>query len=110
MRICEVTEAAVDPSLAAVAEFIKSRQEDVGAELSMNLDAFINMLHSNGINISKDKLRNVQPSLKNLIANITDNEVIFKGAGEVDAPTMTVDKAKDTVEKMAKRALPNELK
>ena len=110
MKINEVTEAAIDPSLVAVAEFLKSRQEDVGAGLSMNLDAFVNMLQSNGINISKDKLRDIQPNLKNVIANITDNEVIFKGAGEVDAPAMTVDKAKNTVEKMAKRALPNDLK
>jgi len=110
MRICEVTEAAVDPSLAAVAEFLRSRQEDVGAEPSMNIDAFVNVLQANGVNMSKEQLRDIQPQLKDLIVNVTDNEVIFKGGDVVGSEKMTVDQARKTVDKMAKRALPNDLK
>ena len=45
-----------------------------------------------------------QAPLKELIADVTDTEVIFKGAVE-GAPNMTVDQARETVNTMAQRAL-----
>jgi hypothetical protein len=44
--------------------------------------------------------------LNNLITNVTDKEVVFKGAEQPDAgvPPMGVDQAQATVDRMAKRA------
>ena len=111
MLICEVTDISQE-KLVALGQFLIGRAGDTGAKKSISIDAFVNMAQSMGININKDSLRDLaekQP-LDNVIVNITDDEVIFTGANTASADTMTVDQAEKTVEKMAKRALPNDLK
>ena len=100
--------------LAALAQYLSDRATDTGAIEPVAINTFLSMAHNMGVIITVDQLRDLsqQPPLDNLIHNVTNNEVVFKGAGQSDAEvdTMTVDQAKDTVEKMAKRALPNDLK
>ena len=111
MLICEVTDVSQE-KLVALGQFLIGRAGDTGAKKSISIDAFVNVAQSMGININKDSLRDLaekQP-LDNVIVNITDDEVIFTGANTASADTMTVDQAEKTVEKMAKRALPNNLK
>ena len=111
MLICEVTDISQE-KLVALGQFLIGRAGDTGAKKSISIDAFVNMAQSMGINVNKDSLRDLaekQP-LDNVIVNITDDEVIFTGANTASADTMTVDQAEKTVEKMAKRALPNDLK
>lgn len=111
MLICEVTDVSQE-KLVALGQFLIGRAGDTGAKKSISIDAFVNMAQSMGINVNKDSLRDLaekQP-LNNVIVNITDDEIIFTGANSASADTMSVDQAEKTVEKMAKRALPNDLK
>ena len=113
MLIREVTDVS-NEKLVALGQFLIGRAGDTGAKKSISIDAFVNMAQSMGINVNKESLRDLaeQEPLKNIIVNITDDQVIFAGAG-VDTQAgdqMTVQQAQDTVEKMAKNALPNDLK
>lgn len=117
MLIREVTDVNQE-KLVALGEFLTGRADDTGAKKAVSIDAFVNMAQSLGINISADnnakQLRDLaeKPPLNNIIVNVTDDEVIFSGAGPEtpSGDTMTVQQAQDTVEKMAKNALPNDLK
>ena len=111
MLICEVTDISQE-KLVALGQFLIGRAGDTGAKKSISIEAFVNMAQSMGINVNKDSLRDLaeKEPLNNVIVNITDDEVIFTGANNASADTMTVDQAQDTVEKMAKNALPNDLK
>ena len=111
MLIREVTDVSQE-KLVALGQFLIGRAGDTGAKKSISIEAFVNMAQSMGINVNKDSLRDLaeKEPLNNVIVNITDDEVIFTGANNASADTMTVDQAEKTVEKMAKNALPNDLK
>lgn len=98
-----------DPKLVALAQYLTDRATDTGAKKTVDIETFINMASNMGVNITVDQLRDIatQVPLKNVILNVTDDQVVLKGAGESDTvtDTMTVDQAEDTVEKMAKRAV-----
>lgn len=108
MLILEV----VDPNtekLLALSQYILGRADDTAASKKINIESFLNLAHSMGVNITDSKLRDMatQPPLSNVIVNVTDNEVVFAGAGQDTqvTDTMTVTQAQDTVEKMAQRAM-----
>jgi len=111
MLICEVTDVG-NEKLVALGQFLIGRAGDTGAKKTISIDAFVNLAQSMGINITAEQLRDIadKPPLNNIIVNITNDEVVFTGANSASADTMTVDQAEKTVEKMAKRALPNDLK
>lgn len=111
MLICEVTDAN-NQKLVALSHFLIGRAGDTGAKKSISIDAFVNLAQSMGINVNKDSIRDFaeKEPLNSVIVNITDDDVIFTGANQASADTMSVDQAEKTVEKMAKRALPNDLK
>ena len=111
MLIREVTDVSQE-KLVALGQFLIGRAGDTGAKKSISINAFVNMAQSMGINVNKDSLRDLaeKEPLNNVIVNITDDEVIFTGANSASADTMTVDQAEKTVEKMAKNALPNDMK
>jgi len=108
MLIKEMASASPD-KLAAVAKFLMGRAEDTNATKKININSFLNIASSLGINITASQLRDLsqQPPLNGLIQNIDgDNqtgEVVFKGA-QKDPTQMPVDQANKTVSKMAKRA------
>ena len=112
MLIREVTNVN-NQKLVALGEFLIGRAGDTGAQKSISIDAFVNMAQSMGVNISAEnnakQLRDLadQSPLNNIIVNITDDKIIFTGAGEdtQSTDTMSVDQAEKTVEKMAKRAM-----
>lgn len=97
-----------DPKLVALAQYLTDRATDTGAKKTVDIDTFISMAGNMGISITVDQLRDIatQVPLKNVILNVTDDQVVLKGAGEGQtvSDTMTVDQAEKTVEKMAKRA------
>ena len=72
----------------------------------ISIAAFVDLAKNVGVSLNDAQLRNLvqQAPLKELIADVTDTEVIFKGAVE-GAPNMTVDQARETVNTMAQRAL-----
>jgi hypothetical protein len=92
--------------LAALSQFLLSRAQDTDAEKKISIAAFVDLAKNIGVSLNDAQLRNLvqQAPLKELIADVTDTEVIFKGAVE-GAPNMTVDQARETVNTMAQRAL-----
>jgi len=92
--------------LAALSQFLLSRAQDTDAEKKISIAAFVDLAKNIGVSLNDAQLRNLvqQAPLKELIADVTDTEVIFKGAVE-GAPNMTVDQARETVNTMARRAL-----
>jgi hypothetical protein len=107
MRLVEFEVSGINAQkLAALSQFLVSRAQDTNAEKKISIAAFLELSNNMGISINDAQLRNLiqQPPLSELITDITDSEVIFKGTVE-GAPNMTVDQARDTVDTMAKRAL-----
>lgn len=107
MMISEVT-ATGDQKLVALSQYLVGRAGDTGAKKTISIDAFISLAQNMGVSLTPSQLRELsqKPPLKNVIVNITDDEVVFSGAdASAEVDTMTVKKAQDTVEKMAKRAL-----
>ena len=108
-----ITEVSVDPTsqrLAALTQFLLGRSEDTAAQKKISTDAFVKLAGNMGISLTKSQLIDMvqKPPLNNLIANVEDDEIIFKGADTVP-DTMTVDQARKTVDSMAKRATKRDL-
>jgi hypothetical protein len=107
MRLVEFEVAGANAQkLAALSQFLLSRAQDTDAEKKISIAAFLELANNMGVSLTDSQLRNLaqQAPLNELISDVTDSEVIFKGAVE-GAPNMTVDQARDTVDTMAKRAL-----
>jgi len=115
MRITEVTDTSSAQQIAALSQFLIARADHNGTEKSMALPRFIELLQDMGVSVTSDSLRNMiqRPPLDNLIQNIEGDgdtgRVIFKGSDEESA-NMSVDQARDTVDRMAKRASSSALK
>lgn len=110
MKIIELTESVTPDQerLLAITRFLIGRSEDTDANKKISVRAFIELARDFGMSVSKQQLIDIsnKPPLSNLIQNIKDNEIYFRGAKEAD-DTMPVDKARETVKKMAKRAAKN---
>jgi division protein CdvB (Snf7/Vps24/ESCRT-III family) len=109
MLIREVATSGVDTSrLAALAEFVLGRAGDEDASKVMSIDAFLNMAQNMGVVLSAQELydASVASPLNELIdeVNLDTNQIVFSGGPKQQEPAMSVDKARDTVNKMAKRA------
>jgi len=109
VRITEVEDVEVDlPKLVALAQFLIGRADDTGAQKKFSLQGFLNLANNMGIGINDDNLRNLasQGKLDAVIANITPDEVIFKGAEDISGNlAVKQDQAQAIVKSMAKRAL-----
>jgi len=99
--------------IAALAQFLLGRAEDTDAQKSISTDTFINLARNQGISLTVTQLKNMiqQAPLNNIIADVTGDEngggkVVFQGSdiGAGDQ-TMTVDQARQTVDRMAKQAI-----
>jgi len=109
MRFREFNESISQPTpaeLMALAEYLLGRTDDADSEKSVPIDAFLSMAHNMGINMAEEQLRTLaqQNPLRNVIVNVTDDEVILSGNGNIDTEVMTVDTARDTVADMANSA------
>jgi hypothetical protein len=107
MRIAEVASPSNEMQLAALAQFLLGRAEDADTNKTISADAFIKIARDMGISVTHQQLiaMSQKPPLSNLISNVEPNEVSFRGAEpEVDDSDMSVDQARATVDKMAKRA------
>lgn len=107
MKIVEV--AAPNASIAkltALAQFVSERSKEADAEIGISMDAFIELAHDMGVSVARDDMYDLvkKPPLSNLIKDITDNKVVFKGQTSSQATKMPVDQAEKIVSKMAKRA------
>jgi hypothetical protein len=113
MRIREFTERSNEPTaqqLTALAEYLLGRTDDAASEKMVPIKTFLSMAHNMGVNITDQQIRRLasQDPLKNIIVNVTADEIVLSGAGQdaEGAETMTVDQARDTVANMADQANP----
>jgi hypothetical protein len=105
MRLFEFETSLDTQKLVALGEFLLARATDTDAQKKISVATFLQLANSQGISLSQDQLTTMaqQPPLSNIIQDIQDNEIVFKGSEE-PAPNMTVDQAQQTVDRMAKRA------
>jgi hypothetical protein len=109
MRLLELSDT--DPQnlkLLALSRFLIGRIKDTDAKKDFSLSAFVDLVQNLGISVTPDSLKTLirTAPLNSVIANIKDGRVIFKGSVSQDNNTMSVDQARNTVDMMAKRALP----
>ena len=116
MRLNEIETGTADvQKLAAISEFLISRADDTNSTKTVSIKTFLNLARDQAISLTVEGLKklSVQPPLSNFISDVQGDDaqgkIIFKGSQEdqPDADTMTVDKARATVNKMAKRAQNN---
>ena len=103
MKIFEVSGQAQE--LAALVQYLIGKSEDLKSNPEMKTDSFIDMARSMGVNITFGNLQALvgQEPLKNMVTDLNQDTINF-GLASDDAK-MPVDKARDTVAKMAKRSL-----
>lgn len=92
--------------LTGIVSQIYNRIVDTGFDKKYSLDALLNTLSDRGIDLDRDKFIEMtkhQP-LKNLIANVEGDKVVFKGENGDNSKNMDMDDTTGTLEKMAKRA------
>jgi hypothetical protein len=110
MRLDEIESVNPDvQKLAALSQFLLARAQDTNSKKTISIKTFLGLAQAQGISLTGDRLRELskQAPLNNLIADVQGDDqtgqVIFKG--EEIAPTdMSVDQARATVDRMAKRA------
>jgi hypothetical protein len=94
--------------LTSIVSQLRSRLEDTGAKKPFSTDALLDMLRDQDIEVSKDDLFDMvkEPPLKNIIKNVSGNEVTFKGQHDTDKKSSNSDGDEDdkTIEKMAHNA------
>lgn len=107
MRINEVSGTDTNAGrLAALAQFLIGRAKDEGATKKISTQTFLSLAQNMGISVSEDQLRDFaqQPPLNGLIANVENDEILFRGSDQVANTQMSVDQARAAVDSMAKRA------
>jgi len=95
-----------DERVAAISQLLIDKTEDQNTASKLNTDAFINIINKMGMPMSLETLMDLvqDGDLQNIITDVNQDEVTFAGRGDVDVnAAMTVDKAKATVDRMAKR-------
>jgi len=113
VRLREFTISEEDDSLrvnlTGLVSQLLGRIQDTGTKKSFSLTAFLNLLSKHGIPIDEEQLRDMvkEEPLKNLIANVKGDKIIFKGGSEDDTgedASLEPEDTTDTLKKMANRA------
>ncbi len=96
---------AQDEQVAAIGQLIADNTEHEDSESKLSVDAFIGILNKMGLSYSKETLMDLasEGRLESVISDVNDQYVQFKGQGDIDPESMSVDKARNTVNDMAKR-------
>ena len=104
----KVTEEEVEHEgqIAAISQLIADRTEDENSPSKLSTDAFIGIVNKMGLPMTKETLMDLveKGNLNSVIKDVNMDEIQFKGQGDIDPSEMSVDKAKDVVAGMAKRA------
>lgn len=111
MRLVEFAQDqdSADRQLVALSELLKNQAETAGAQAKISLDGFLNLAHNMGINnLSKERLIDLsqQDPLKNVIANIANDEIYFVGAEqEPNSQETSPDENTKIVDRMANKQI-----
>jgi len=97
---------AQEQQIAAISQLIADRTEDENSPSKLSTPAFISIVNKLGIPLTKDTLMDLiqKGHLQSVIKDVNMDEVQFKGQQDIPDADMNVDKAKDIVADMAKRA------
>lgn len=106
MNVVTEEESAQEEQIAAISQLIADRTEDENSPSKLSTEAFVGLINKMGLPMTKQTLMDLveKGQLKSIIKDVNQDEVQFKGQQDVDPTEMTVDKAKDVVAGMAKRA------
>ena len=87
---------------------LKGRLEDTGANSRISLTALLRNLNDSGINIEAHQFRDMvsKPPLKNIIANVQGDDVVFLGQPNSDDQDSALEPEQNTktLKRMADRA------
>jgi len=91
--------------LAAVSQLLIAKSDEQDVESRVSTEAFINILNKMGLPITQDTLMDFVQAEDNLlddvIKDVNQDYVTFKGKSTAQAAAMTKDKAEDVVKGMA---------
>lgn len=107
MKITEVQNTNSE-RLVALSQFLLGRADNVNAKKEISQTAFINLAKSLGVVVTADTLGELvsRPPLSNLIEPFQPNSGVIRFKGNTEAaPDMSVDQARDVVDKNAKAAM-----
>jgi hypothetical protein len=92
--------------LTSILSQIHGRLADTGAKSKISLSSLLDKLSDGGVNLTAKQFRDMveEEPLKNLIANVSGDQVVFLGQGKDKSDAMDPDQSTHTLEKMAKRA------
>lgn len=112
MNVVTEEESAAEEQVAAISQLIADRTKDENSPSKLNTDAFISIINKMGLPMTKETLFDLveKGSLSSIIKDVNQDEINFKGQGDIDPGKMSVDKAKDIVANMAKRAAKKAIK
>ncbi len=91
--------------IAAISQLLADRTEDENSPSKLSTNAFVDIANKMGLSLTPQTLIDLaeKGELADVIKDVNLEEIQFKGQGEIDPSAMTVDKAKATVSRMAKR-------
>jgi len=108
MKTSEVLQESNLEKLAALGQFLIGRANDKNATSKLSVEAFISIAEKMGIPLDVESLQDMvmQGELENIITNMDNKEISFKSEKQVqDNPDLSIDKARNTVNNMAQRAM-----
>ena len=108
MKASEVLQESNLEKLAALGQFLIGRANDQNATSKLSVEAFISIAEKMGIPLDVESLQDMvmQGELENIITNMDNKEISFKSEKQVqDNPDLSIDKARNTVNNMAQRAM-----
>jgi len=108
MKTSEVLQESNLEKLAALGQFLIGRANDQNATSKLSVEAFISIAEKMGIPLDAESLQDMvmQGELENIITNMDNKEISFKSEKQVqDNPNLSIDKARNTVNNMAQRAM-----
>lgn len=97
--------SAHDQQIAAVGQLIADRTDDANSPSKLRTDSFVSIINKMGLPLTKETLMDLKEkgTLDAVIKDVNPDEINFKGQRDIDPTQMTVDRARNTVDKMAKR-------
>jgi len=108
MKATEILHESNLEQLAALGQFLIGRANDKNATSKLSVEAFISIAEKMGIPLDADSLQDMvmQGELENVITNMNNKEITFNSEKQVqDNPDLSMDKARNTVNNMAQRAM-----
>ena len=108
MKASEVLQESNLEQLTALGQFLIDRANDKNATSKLSVDAFISIASKMGIPLDAESLQDMvmQGELAGVINDVNDEQISFNSEKQVqDNPELSMDKARNTVNNMAQRAM-----